>query len=453
VSHHSADTKIKSREQLVCVLHMASRLEHLLACQYLFAAFTLRKDLRDFPAGGNENAKRLVMARNQRWGYKIMEIARQEMEHLGIVNNLLAALGEEPFFDRPNFPVPRSYLPIDAPFVLQKFGQTTLERFLAYERPGYLKVPDEWPAGGPPDCCIDSLHCDGIVFRDVQELYNEIKTAFQNLDPETIFRGDTERQVDVTDAGVVSGLGVTMEPVTDRISANTAIGLILEQGEGVGDYPLSPQSHFGSFSQILREYLDAGSASKYEAALPVVDNPLLHKHSKCSEAATIVTHPYTRQAMELFNHSYGILLVCLKQFFKTFRSYAGYPSVTAGFEPLSELQRRMRNAALMEIAFFPFMTMVIRPLGELLTRLPALDGQDEPLAGPSYEIADGRVPHVDPETLPSVLRKLANECWKLAESAPDERRRIKVGHIAENMTRMQQNFERVWNAVQLPEQP
>ena len=32
--------------------------------------------------------------------------ARQEMEHLSLVLSMLAAIGELPYLDRPNFPVP-----------------------------------------------------------------------------------------------------------------------------------------------------------------------------------------------------------------------------------------------------------------------------------------------------------------------------------------------------------
>lgn len=79
----TSEPMITSREQLVCVLRSAAELEHLLSCQYLFAGFSLRRTLADFPQGGSEDEKRLVMTRNQRWGFKVMQIARQEMEHLG----------------------------------------------------------------------------------------------------------------------------------------------------------------------------------------------------------------------------------------------------------------------------------------------------------------------------------------------------------------------------------
>jgi len=316
----ASDTKICTREQLVCVLRSAAELEHLLTCQYLFAGFSLRRTLADFPPGGSEDAKRVVMTRNQRWGFKVMEIARQEMEHLGIVTNLLGSLGERPWFDRPNFPIPRTYLPINAPFVLQRFGRTTLERFLAYERPDYIQVPPEWSAGGPQAGCVPSRECDGIVFADVQQLYDEIDAAFQTLPASELFVGDSRRQVDNSDTPAF-GLGVTLMPVTNRDDAAQAIGLILEQGEGIGDFPLTTgDSHFSSFNGVLQELL--ATESPFEPALPVVDNPLLERHNRC-EGVTLITHPEARRTIELFNRSYGVMLAFLSRFFETFLDFWG----------------------------------------------------------------------------------------------------------------------------------
>ena len=437
---------IESREQLVCVLRMASQLEHLLACQYLFAGFSMRKTLSDFPAGGDEEQKLLVMARNQRWEFKVMQIARQEMEHLGIVNNLLSALGEEPFFDRPNFPLPRTLMPIDAPFVLQQFGRQALERFLVYERPDFLKVPQEWRDGGPERGCVPNEHCrndqgEDIVFRDVQQLYEAIDNAFQTLPPHKIFRGNTQRQVNPADAAPAFGMGVTMMPVTNRDDAKAAIDLILEQGEGIGDYPLSPSSHFQSFNEILLEYIDASPA--HDPALPVVDNPMLRRPGKCG--GTRIRHRYSRQAMRLFNRSYAVMLAILVEFFRTFRAYWGRTSAIAGLLPASELKLRDRNGALMEVAFFPFMTMVIRPLGDYITRLPAFSDDREERAGPSFELEDGKVPEIN--DFPQALEGLARECRQLAEDTRDPDQREQISYIADNMSRMHQNFTRIWHSA------
>lgn len=438
----STATKITSRQQLVCVLRSAAELEHLLTCQYLFAAFSLRKTLDDFPPGGEVEAKQLVMARNQRWGYKVLEIARQEMEHLGIVTNLLGALGEAPFFDRPNYPVPATYLPIRAPFVLERFSRRTLQRFLAYERPDYLQVPDAWRAGGPPAGCLPSRDC-GVEFADVQQLYEEIDAAFQSLPPGELFLGDARRQVDNDDAPAF-GLDVTLMPVTDRTSAAQAIALILEQGEGIGDFPLSTsESHFSSFNAILQDLL--GTDETFDPALPVVDNPSLEPRDPCG-GATIVTDPYTRRAMVLFNQAYELMLAFLQRFFASYLDFFGPASAVLGLDPLANFQQRTRNAALLEQAFFPFMTMVMRPLGEYLCRLPAFEGEvDGPRAGPSFELAGGRVRRV--EDLPAALDELARAARVLADATEPPGWRSQLQYLADNLYRMSQNFRRVWFAV------
>ena len=234
-------------------------------------------------------------------------------------------------------------------------------------------------------------------------------------------------------------------PVTNRDDAATAIDLILEQGEGIGDFPNSPDSHFASFNQILQEFLDTTAEDEEKAVLPVVESPILHVHNPCSESATRIENPYSRQAMALFNQAYGLMLACLDRFFKSFLDFWGRPSVVSGLEPLSKLQQRTRNAALMEIAFFPFMTMVIRPLGDYVCRLPAFGDDDPRRAGPSFELKDGRVPAID--DFPAAVQHLADDARKLEEATRDPERRAQVAYMAENISRMAQNFARLWNAV------
>lgn len=438
----TASPKITSREQLICVLRSAAELEHLLACQYLFAGFSLRRTLEDFPPGGSDEAKLLVISHNQRWGWKVMEIARQEMEHLGIVANLLGALGERPYFHRPNYPLPASYLPIGVPFVLEAFGQKTIERFLAYERPDYLTVPDAWRDGGPPAFCLQGPDC-GITFRDVQELYQEIAAAFQNLPASELFVGDARRQVNNADAPAF-GLNVTMMPVTNRDSAQQAINLILEQGEGIGDLPATSEpNHFSSFNTILQQLIT--SPLPYSPGLPVVANPSLEPNPACP-GTTLITAPETRRVMALFNHSYDLMLSFLEKFFAGFLDFYGPPSAVLGLDPLSEFEQRTRNAALLEQAFFPFMTMVIRPLGDYLVRMPAFKGKPKgPRAGPSFELPGGRITPV--ADFPAALAALAREARKVADATKNPDLKSKLTYLADNMHRMNQNFARVWFAL------
>src|SRR5256886_12046283 len=76
-------------------------------CQYLFAGATLKQN---YGEGGVTYGQ---LEQMRRWKSTIMAVARQEMEHLGIVTNLLTAIGEAPHFDRPEVPPPPSIPPLD----------------------------------------------------------------------------------------------------------------------------------------------------------------------------------------------------------------------------------------------------------------------------------------------------------------------------------------------------
>lgn len=62
----------------------------------------MRKTETDFESDPN----RIVLQRAQRWSAVLMLVARQEMEHLALVCNLLNAVGADLNFRRPNFPQP-----------------------------------------------------------------------------------------------------------------------------------------------------------------------------------------------------------------------------------------------------------------------------------------------------------------------------------------------------------
>ena len=92
------------REALVYTLGKAAELEHLVLCQYLFAAFSLKQTERE---GLSPEQVELI----KRWRHSLMDIAEQEMLHLALVQNLLTAVGAAPRLARPNFPVPPRSFP------------------------------------------------------------------------------------------------------------------------------------------------------------------------------------------------------------------------------------------------------------------------------------------------------------------------------------------------------
>src|SRR5947209_7799002 len=99
---------LEKRLFLAEVLCEAAELEHALACKYLFAAFSLKKEESEWD--GDVTCQQLELIRG--WETSLLLIARQEMEHLALVCNLLTAIGEAPYLRRPNFPVSGRHYPI-----------------------------------------------------------------------------------------------------------------------------------------------------------------------------------------------------------------------------------------------------------------------------------------------------------------------------------------------------
>src|SRR5512144_2395549 len=83
------------KELLVRCLQEAAEIEHQLMIQYLYAAFSMKRH----PDGTCSDAQ---YEHVRRWQSTVYMVARQEMEHLALVNGMLTAIGAQPFFDRQN---------------------------------------------------------------------------------------------------------------------------------------------------------------------------------------------------------------------------------------------------------------------------------------------------------------------------------------------------------------
>src|SRR5947209_18448207 len=73
---------VERRGQLIYLLREAAELEHGIMCQYLFAAFSLKQSLA-------EGLTPPQLEAVNRWRKVVLEVARQEMLHLALVQNLL----------------------------------------------------------------------------------------------------------------------------------------------------------------------------------------------------------------------------------------------------------------------------------------------------------------------------------------------------------------------------
>ena len=113
---------VEHREHLWYLLAEATQLEHMIMCQYLYAAFSLKRD----PAEGLTAEQ---AAATGRWRQVLHDIAIEEMLHLALVCNVMSAIGAAPTFSRPNFPQRSAYFPPSVQLDLLPFGADCADPF------------------------------------------------------------------------------------------------------------------------------------------------------------------------------------------------------------------------------------------------------------------------------------------------------------------------------------
>ena len=349
-----------SRDELIYLLTEAAELEHMLCCNYLFAAFSTKRSGEHF--SDPEQASKVIS-----WTQSISFVARQEMEHLAMVCNLLSAIGGPPHLRRPNFPQPKRFSL--AALSLEPLCISALDRFIAFEKPDEQYQPETVLKSFKKR---QDISPGPVEYHSLGDLYAKILAgimAFPGGDA-ALFIGPPQAQMDGAQLnldfprlGLLGGVyGITLFPVTDTASAKRAIEMIVEQGEGGGDIE-DEASHYYRFKQIKKEMQ---ADPNFNPAHPVVSNPIL-KPLPGETPGTVVTHEPSRAVMDLFNAAYEVTLLLLMRLF-------------AYTDETEEEAEALRYAA-----FFPMMTMVIRPLGEILVTMPAF-GEDRPeRAGPSFE--------------------------------------------------------------------
>jgi hypothetical protein len=89
---------IQDREELFYLLSEAAEFEHSVMCTYLYAMWTLKSDVA-------EGVTATELAAIEGWRRAMRQVALEEMLHLSLVNNILAAIGAAPHLWRPEFPV------------------------------------------------------------------------------------------------------------------------------------------------------------------------------------------------------------------------------------------------------------------------------------------------------------------------------------------------------------
>jgi len=341
---------IQTRSDLLKLLCEAAELEHGIACSYLYAAFSLKRDISEGGITWDEQQK------IRRWAAQLYFIASQEMLHLALVWNVTSAIGGTPYYLRPNFPQNTKYYPLKVPIELEPFGLRSLRRFILYEH----------PQEGAPGLDVKELFrlpgedAEDIEFGSVGELYALIESGIRNISEKELFIGSPTQQM-TPDLVHFPGLVA----VKDRASALKAIEEITEQGEGRVHH--RENSHFAAFVTILRELKASGAqGSSFSPARPAMSNPSAGLQRDYGANANPIEDPLSVQVAALFDSAYSLMLRMLAWSFE-------YDAAGVGPE-----LRTFCSAAI------DLMPRVVLPLGEGLTLMPAGNKYPGKTAGPGF---------------------------------------------------------------------
>jgi hypothetical protein len=352
---------IEHRDALIYMLNEAAELEHAIACQYLYAAFSMKRSSEE-----GVDARQLESIK--RWRKLIVEIATEEMLHLALVNNLLTSIGAAPRLGRPNLPQRGRYYPPGVQLAFVPFGERALRHFLFLERPEGITLQDAEGFESLEEAEPLLMSEEDIVprpqhFQTVGHLYRAIEEGFAHLverhGEEWVFLGDEYAQ-----AMAEAFWWNDLVRVTDLASARKAIETVVEQGEGPRGH--WRDAHYGRLLVILGEYLTMKKANPdFEPSRPV--EPACVSRILDAEPGIEATEPFTARVLDAFNVAYEIMLQVLARYF------------AHGHERDEQLQ------ILADVAV-GLMVRVITPLGDLATMLPI--GPEAPgrTAGPSFEV-------------------------------------------------------------------
>jgi len=341
---------IQSRSDLLKLLCEAAELEHGIACSYLYAGFSLKRDISEGGMTWEEQQK------VRRWAAQIYFVASQEMLHLALVWNLTTAIGGTPYYLRPNFPQDSRFYPLNARLALEPFGLKSLRRFILYERPQKLSPERDLKRL----LAFEGEDAEDIEFGSIGELYALIESGFRNLNEKELFIGTPTQQITSDMIHFQE-----MVSVTDRASAIKAIETITEQGEGT--FHDRDDSHFGAFVAIFKELLDSKQhGSNFSPARPAMLNPSAARERGYGANSNPIDDLLAAQVAGLFDSAYSLMLRMLSWSFE-------FDSALA--------ETQVRHFCSVAIDFMP---RVLLPIGEGLMLMSAGEKYPGKTAGPGF---------------------------------------------------------------------
>ena len=405
----SDDIIVQDREELIYLLCEAAEFEHTVMCTYLYAQWTLKRDV-------SEGVTPAELAAIERWRRSLAQVALEEMLHLSLVNNLLAAIGAAPHLWRPAFPVRPGHFPADVVMDLRPFSEAALDHFMFIERPEGILVADgagfahgsRYRRLARPDLLAPSPQdyaSQGHLYHGV--LQGLVRLAEQ-LGEERIFVGHGQAQVSPDEFGLPG-----LFRITDLASARRAVEEIVLQGEGAPAH--RADSHFARFSAIRAELGALRSARPtFAPARPVVQNPILGDGGVARGGVRIV-EPVASRVVDLGNSIYTLMIRALSQVFAP-----------------APLPRDLR--ASLATSTSTMMSLMVR-VGELATRLPA--GTDGLNAGLNFELPGSSGPLVQQ----CAARILGERASELAGATRRLSGAVPLADVAAELDTLSRQFE------------
>jgi hypothetical protein len=373
-------------EEARFLLEAAAEIEQALLVQYLYAYYSL--DLDNSVAA--------------KWAAPLRDIAVQEMAHLITVQNLLLAIGEEPYLDRGQLHKET------IPFELKPFGEVPLARFITTESP----LPDNIPPAKQALCAsIKSIAIGGapgsgpLTIERVGSLYIKLYWLFLPTDttkgPWTNFPAESglppNRHLTEADfTGLQSPLQALPNEFRGKVTGPRFVCPVRSAKPSAPDGPLQPifqismqgegaedtvKSHFNRFLalwQPMQQLIKQGQ--------PVTLNVPINPSPDPSRPGTrTISNPAAALWANLFNVRYQMLIL------KIWLALSK-PSDDSDTGPAG-------RAALCGQAIDLEMMTAITSIANKLTSLPLKPRPATPvpgpmeMAGPPFELPDDALPN------------------------------------------------------------
>ena len=225
----------------------AAEFEHTVMCTYLYAQWSLKRDESEGITCEEKDAI-------GRWRTSIRSVALEEMLHLTLVNNLLAAIGAAPHLAPPDYHVSGSYFPEEVDFHLAPFDEQSIEHFVFIERPEGIDIEDgvgfHHESHYQRVVCTDLLTHTPRNYQSQGHLYHGIGQAIRRLAEELgedgLFVGHGEAQLSSAEFPLPG-----LFEVTGVHTAMQALEELVLQGEGAPAH--RKDSHYARFATVREE--------------------------------------------------------------------------------------------------------------------------------------------------------------------------------------------------------